>query len=174
MAKTLEERIQRLEDIQEIANLKGRYLNTADGGWDRLSHDGDACAELLTEDCVWDGQAYNAAHGREALRAAFRQFRENLPFAYHVIANPIIEVDADHAKAEWHLLWVGTDAAGTEMWATGIYTDDLVRTEAGWRFKRIFVRIAFFGPRADGWAKSMGLAQAQSDMAIKARTGENA
>lgn len=174
MTKSLEQRIQRLEDIQDIINLKSRYLNTADGGWDRLSHDGDAMTQFLTEDCIWDGQAFNAAHGREALRQAFAQFREALPFAYHIVTNPIIEVDGDTARGEWHLQWIGTDAAGTEMHCAGIYTDEFTRTDDGWKLSNIFVRLAFWGPRSDGWINSMGLVKAESDDAKAAREASDA
>jgi hypothetical protein len=36
---TLEQRVQVLEDIQAITELKAAYCNAADGGWDRPSHE---------------------------------------------------------------------------------------------------------------------------------------
>jgi hypothetical protein len=155
-AKSLEERIGILEDIHAISNLKARYLNGADGGWDRLSHDSDVVTPMFVEDGSWHGESFDPAHGWENIRKSFDGFRQNLPFAYHVITNPIIEVNGDEADAEWHVTWMGTDAAGAELWAAGIYTDKLVRTAEGWKFKTIFCRMAFFGPRENGWAKSMG------------------
>jgi hypothetical protein len=40
MSLTLEQRLQRLEDIQAITELKAAYCNGADGGWDQPSHVG--------------------------------------------------------------------------------------------------------------------------------------
>ena len=37
MSMTVEQRVQVLEDIQEINALKASYCNAADGGWDRPS-----------------------------------------------------------------------------------------------------------------------------------------
>jgi ketosteroid isomerase-like protein len=66
----LEQRVQRLEDIQEIANLKARYLNGADGGWsfNRKPSDADVVVPLFAEDGVWHSESQGRAEGRAAIR----------------------------------------------------------------------------------------------------------
>ena len=47
---TLEERIQRLEDIEAIKNLKARYAAVCDD-----KYNPEEAIKLFTEDAVWDG-----------------------------------------------------------------------------------------------------------------------
>lgn len=155
MARTVEERLQRLEDIIEIGNLKARYLDTADGGWDRISHDASQVTGLVSDDFTWDGLQFGSFAGVEGSAALWRQCRANLPFAYHVITNPLIEVEGDEGQGEWHVLWFATDKEGTELWAMAIYQDRFVRTAGGWKIRSVTVSNAFTGPRARGWAANM-------------------
>lgn len=155
MSKTLEQRVQRLEDIIAIANLKARYLDTADGGWDRISHDAEQVKALVADDFTWNGSLFGSFEGVEGAAALWRQCRFNLPFAYHVITNPLIEVDGDNGHGEWHVQWYATDKQGTELWAMAVYQDRFVRTENGWKIKSVAVSNAFSGPSANGWAANM-------------------
>lgn len=57
MNKTLKERVQALEDQQEIIKLKARYVNCNDGGWKRPTHtDPGVVAQLFAECGVWDNR----------------------------------------------------------------------------------------------------------------------
>jgi hypothetical protein len=155
--RTIEQRLQALEDHHEIANLKASYLNAADGGWDRESHDAEGMTSFFAEDAYWHSESHDRVDGRDAIHAKFATFRAALPFAYHVITNPRITVDGDKADAEWHVTWIGTDGSGNELWAAGIYKDKLVRTLQGWRFQSVYCQLAYFGPYVEGWAGSMGV-----------------
>ena len=70
MAKTLDERLRAMEGLQEIMNLKARYLNGCDGGWNRASHDADAVASTFAEDGWWQAEGFPRLSGREAIRNA--------------------------------------------------------------------------------------------------------
>lgn len=158
MSKTMEERVQALEDYREIANLKARYINGADSGFDENHKvDVEDIVEMFVEDGWWHAASHPRFNGHEEIRNGFLGFRDQLPFAYHAIANPRIEVDGDTAIGEWHMNWTGTDADGQELWTAGVYTDELVRTADGWRFKSVYLRVAFIGPYKEGWANIMGI-----------------
>ena len=59
MTPSLESRIQRLEDIEAIKQLKARYCGLCDDGYPA-----DDLAELFTEDAIWDGGALGGSvHG---------------------------------------------------------------------------------------------------------------
>ncbi len=151
MSMSLEQRLQRLEDIQAITELKAAYCNGADGGWDRPSHDCDAVAALFVEDGVWDaGKDIGRGEGREAIRALFKSF-QRWPFAFHRVSNPIIKVDGDTATGEWHVQVAITMDEGQDMWAGGIYRDQFVRTPDGWRFKELTFTRAFISMNDQGW-----------------------
>jgi hypothetical protein len=153
--KSLEERIQALEDARDIANVKTRYLDAADGGWDRLSHDADALSMCLADNCTWTVPGVGTLHGKEAVQDLMRGFRKTMPFAYHVITNPFLEVEGDTARGNWHLTWQGTDRDRNELWLAGVYDDTFVRTREGWRIQTLNVKYAYFGARAQGWEKLM-------------------
>jgi len=163
----LEQRLQAAEDVLAIQNLMTRYLNTADGGWDRVSHDGTRVAPLFVEDGVWEAEHVAKAVGRREIAALWDGFRQSTPFAFHTIANPLIEVSGNQAVGEWHLLALVTGrlamgplrSEATELLSAAIYTNHFVRTESGWLFKSIFVRPAFFEPFAKGWAEARHLAR---------------
>ena len=153
----LEERVRRLEDIHSIANLKATYLDGADGGWsfNPISSNPDQVAPLFAPDGVWYSDSQGGIAGQDAIRRVWGSFSRTMPFGYHVITNPKIEVDGDTGRGAWHLMFRGIDAAGTEVWAAGIYDDEFVRTDQGWRIARVQARIVFLGPYGQGWKALM-------------------
>ncbi|RYD89387.1 MAG: nuclear transport factor 2 family protein [Sphingomonadales bacterium] len=155
MTDSIEARLQALEDHIAIQNLKSRYFDACDGGWNRPSHDVDKILACFTTDGVWDNEAMGRHEGHEALRTFFSGAREELPFVYHGASNPRIEVDGDTANGQWHLTFVGTDKSGNELFARAIYNDILVRAPDGWKIKSAKVTSVFFGPRAIGWKELM-------------------
>jgi ketosteroid isomerase-like protein len=163
MPKSLEQRIQALEDMRDIANLKARYINGADSGFDaKHKVDVEDIVDMFIPNGWWHASSHARFDGHDAIRKGFLGFRDQLPFAYHNIANPLIEVDGDRAHAEWHMTWTGTDESGLELWTAGVYLDELVRTAKGWKFESVYLRVAYQGPYADGWANSMGVGKSFS------------
>lgn len=152
--KTLEERVQRLEDVLEIGNLMARYLDSADGGWDRISHDPAKVIPLVTDDFTWEGP-FGDYEGPEGAARLWRECRTNYPFAFHVITNPLIEVEGDTAYGEWHVTWSATGPDGTELWSAGVYHNRFERTVEGWRIKSVSCPMVYAGPYSKGWAASM-------------------
>jgi hypothetical protein len=151
---TLEEKIQRLLDIEEIKTLKHLYCKYNDGGWAEqpVSHMGP-CADLFVEDAVWDGRPAAYAKGREEIRKLFADFSV-LPMAYHAVTNPIIEIDGDTARAHWHLIGGGVGLTNQSSMGIGGYDDEYVRTPQGWRVKSMRV---IWGRRTimpEGWQEA--------------------
>jgi hypothetical protein len=148
---TVEQRLRRLEDIDEIKRLKARYCAACDGGWDgRASHDTDRIVALFAEDGVWEGGVYGRREGREGIRE-FYQNNPAVPFAFHLLTNPIIEVDGDRAIGNWHLLISMTGADRKATLIAGVFDDEYVRTPAGWRIKRSQFSLAFHAPYQGAW-----------------------
>ena len=140
MSTTLEERIRRIEDYQAILDLKGRYCNACDGGWDRPSHDIDVILSLFTEDAVWDGRpGLPLAQGRDAIRAMMQKFREQLPFIIHHVISPIINIDGDTATGHWHAIIHYRRSKGAST-SFAIYEDTYLRTDTGWLIQSLRVR----------------------------------
>jgi len=133
---SVEQRLRRLEDIEEIKKLKARYCEACDGGWDGCaSHDYEKIVALFAPDGIWDGGVYGRREGREAIRDYY-QHNPEVPFAFHLLTNPIVEVDGDHATGRWHLLICLTPADRSATLVGGVFDDEYARTAEGWRIKR--------------------------------------
>ena len=155
---SLEQRIQRLEDIEAIKQLKARYCDAADGGWskERPGHDWDQLQHLFTEDGVWDGTPISIrAEGHDQLRQMFTGLKK-IKFASHHVLNPQIDVEGDRATAKWHLLAMLTlpfPVGPIATWCVVFYDDICVRTKTGWKFKEMKLSYATFTNFENGWAK---------------------
>ena len=146
----LERRIKMLEDIEEIKRLKHRYCAYCDD-----SYDADGIASLFTEDAVWDGGMRGKNEGREAIRSFFQNAPQRLPFAIHMVLNPIIEVNGDTAKGTWYLFQPCTWADGNRaMWGSARYDEDYVRVNGHWMFQNLKLTSHFWTPFDEGWVKT--------------------
>ena len=145
---TLEERIQRLEDIQEIKTLKHRYSDFCDRDYDPVG-----ISELFTEDGVWDGGAFGRHEGRQAIHDGFAAASDQVEFAIHHATNPIIEVNGDSATGQWFLWQPMVTADGQAMWMGARYNEIYVRVEGKWMFKELVLDIRMMSPYEHGFGK---------------------
>ena len=146
----LERRIKNLEDIEEIKGLKARYCAYCDD-----SYDADGIASLFTEDAVWDGGIRGRADGRQAIKDFFVQASQRLPFAIHMVMNPIIQVSGDQATGQWYLFQTCTFAEGNRaVWGSGRYDEEYVRVDGEWKFQNLKLTSHFWTPFDEGWAKT--------------------
>lgn len=151
-------RLQRLEDLEEIRRLKGLYCQCVDGGWDRMTHDGDALAQLFTEDAhlefVFDPKLGRTtiATGRDQIRMLINA-AQSASYASHNMCGDIIDIDGDTAHATWHAMNYLTWPAQTYV-STFIYHEDYVRTPDGWRIACLRAVCRGLHPLASGGAAS--------------------
>jgi hypothetical protein len=149
---TLEDRIARLEAIEDIRQLKARYCAYGD----RLIPLDDVHT-IFTADAVWDGGKAGRHEGRDAIVAYFQQQVPAMLFSAHLLANPIIEVQGGTARAQWWSITPATrlrDGKQQAYWMLGSYDDLLVRQDGRWLFSAVNFRISFVAPHATGWAES--------------------
>jgi ketosteroid isomerase-like protein len=140
---TVEERLRRLEDVEAIRSLDARYCRLLDDG------DWPGLVELFTPEGVFDG--LSRVEGRAALLAFFAGLADGgLTAFWHHVSNLEIEVGGDRASVT-SLLWQPCVVDGVPHVAAGRYTDELVRTEDGWRYREKRVRFSYWAPLADGW-----------------------
>jgi ketosteroid isomerase-like protein len=142
--QTIETRLQRLEDLHELQQLRARYCQHLDSGrWDDL-------VELFTEDGAFVG--LSTARGRADLRSFFSGLQAGVLSAWwHFSSNETLEVDGNEATGQtWLLQPCVVD--GQSQLAAGRYVDSMVRCPDGrWRFVTRQVLFFWWSDLESGW-----------------------
>lgn len=150
MAKSLEQRMQELEDRDEIKELTARYC------WHVAHGEGEAVAQLFTDDGVLevtDG-SLKPVRGKEDLLHFYRTSVNQPQLAIPFIQNHIIEIkDADNAEGT-----CGIEARftrnGESVTAAGYYEDRYRRERGKWRFVQRRITFYHVVPLKQGWAEA--------------------
>jgi uncharacterized protein (TIGR02246 family) len=128
---TLEQRIDRLEAIEEIRALKARYCRFVD------SKDWEGFASLFTEDLVIDfGESTSHPGSRdEFVASAATHFEKNL--SVHQVHNGEVElIDATHARAIWPMYDLVEKTSEDSGYAShtgwGHYTEEYRKVDGRW------------------------------------------
>ena len=141
---SLEARMKRLEDIEEIKRLMNLYCYHAD------NRDGANWSAVFTEDGVFETDIYGTYKGRDTIEAL-----EHRSFAIHYNNNPIIDIDGDSAVGKWLLLMpCSFDEEGggkRAVWAAAKYENELARVEGRWLFKKVKLISIMWSPFDKGW-----------------------
>jgi hypothetical protein len=130
---TLEERIQRLEDIEAIRLLKHRYLNACDMKQVESVRDCFAEGEILID--------YGPVGVFEE-RDRFVELFKIMACHVHVVdlhhgANPEIHLDGDVAMGRWALFYFNIDArSGATRQLGGLYEDEYQKFEGQWKITK--------------------------------------
>lgn len=154
-AKTLEERVGIMEDIEEIKQLKAKFCYLMDMYGDF------EVSEIFTEDAELDYRPLLAEKfvGIEAISALFDpdSVAQWERMVRHQLTNPIIEVDGDKAKGVWYMYGVATliapdrDIAIVEHLT---YEDELRKENGKWKISKLKGITTFISPYEDGWVKT--------------------
>lgn len=150
-ATSLEQRIDRLESIEAIRQLKYTYCHYCDIGYQP-----ELIGSLFADDAIADyGSDYNI--GPEQVANRFRGEADRIPFAAHLVANPIIEVDGDTAHGTWWILMPSSyivDGTPVAKWFLAEYDEDYVRIDGQWKFKKLKIDLKFLSPHLEDWSRA--------------------
>ena len=155
----LEREIVRLNDIEQIKQLRWRYSRACDD---------DNNVELLMPMFTQDAEIvlnppFSGVHkGHEALE---RMYRDNarvngVRWTTHYYLQPIIAIAEDGctAEASWYLRKPTTknfpDTKNEGVWLAGEYFDRYAKEDGVWKFTRIEINIRLMAPYDKGWAES--------------------
>jgi SnoaL-like domain len=83
--------------------------------------------------------------GADAIGKFFAPLFANFDFIHHTSQPVDIKVDGDKAQARTMIIEWARPKGGQLMMVMGEYIDDVVRTEAGWRFARRVLKTKSFG-----------------------------
>lgn len=131
---TVEQRLQRLEDIEEIRALLIHYGRELD------KRDFAAYGRLFASDGTWKGGMGSATSPSNIANMVEEGFGRMSPKQYensnHVMTSLDIQVDGDTATAWSRWLWVVVGDDGRPRTERGgHYEDSLVRENGHWRFQ---------------------------------------
>ena len=101
MRRSEEDRITRLEDVEEIRRLTIRYANAAD-----RRNDPRVMRELFSEDAVWESKGFGVFRGRAQILAGLREIAATrVSHTLHYMIAPLVDVASDRrsARASWRL-----------------------------------------------------------------------
>ena len=148
----LEKRIQKLEDIEAIKQLKFRYCEICDD-----DHNPDFITTVFSEDAIWEGAGIGKASGHDQIRKLFESFKAAISFSQHIVNNPIIEVEGDKASGRWYFFGTFTYyEGGVRRWQSARYHEQYVRTEEGWKIQHLKVADPVFSARYEkGWQNGL-------------------
>src|SRR5205823_11375795 len=124
----------RLEAIEAIRELKARYADVCDTGYDPVR-----MRPFFTEDAVWDGgPRFGRYEGVDAVCEFFAGISSEITWALHYMIAPIIDVSEDcrTATGTWYLLepcTIATGDAPRAMVITGRYADRCRHESDGWQ-----------------------------------------
>lgn len=149
MAMSIEQRLQRMEDIEEIKQVIARYAKAADSNGEPA-----LMAAVLTEDAVWNCEQVGRWDGRDAIVAGLREVcTTRLPWALHYMTQPIIEVAADGQSANgeyylWELAKAIPEGGGEseDTWIGGWYESKFRKEGGKWYFNRIELFLKLMSP----------------------------
>lgn len=146
MAKSLDERIQEIEDREAIRDLPQRYCDLV---W---KQDVPGIVNLFTDDGEFDaGGAVPAAKGRAELLKAYQEGLGLNPRPY--IHNHVFNFESPHRATGNCYLDLRATQNGKSMIAAGYYDDVYEKVGDAWKFQSRKFHILYWVPLSEGWAE---------------------
>ncbi len=142
---TLEERVRRLEDIEDIRRLRNRYHASLNES--RY----EQCRALFTDDAVVELGYLARYEGIDAIDRGFRAMGErDRFFIKQFIHSHDVEVDGDTATGTSYLE-ARYGRFGVSYVVAGRYDDVYARVNGVWKFKAMIAELFYTVPNAVGW-----------------------
>ena len=153
--QNLEARIQRLEDLEAIKQLKALYCEICDDG-----HDAERIVTIFTQDAVWEGKGIGKATGHEEIGRLFKGFGQAMSFTQHMTMNPRISVEGDEAQGTWYFFGPFTfrasdSQAAQAKWQAARYRETYQRVNGEWKIAHLRIEQPTMAvDYHKGWAES--------------------
>lgn len=152
-------KIQKLEDIEEIKNLKATYCYLCDAGLSDPKNRDELISHFSADAKVDFGLGEGSQfEGQDGLKTFFGEVVPgSVSFCIHMVHNPIIKVDGDRANGRWYYEAPTTDVTtGKAQWMVGTYFEEYVREKGEWKFSSIKTEWKYISPYDEGWANNRG------------------
>ncbi|MBN2060001.1 MAG: nuclear transport factor 2 family protein [Deltaproteobacteria bacterium] len=160
--RRLEDKITRLEDIEEIKRLQRIY------GYYLYTHQTDKILDLFSDNTESIEVADRGLFlGKEGVRKVFGEVvvgsekRPHNAGDMHITMQlqGVVHLDpgGQRAKGRWHGWIIGVRTiAGMQRqtWAHGIYENEYIKENGKWKFRKLHFNLTFRTPYEDGWLKT--------------------
>ena len=144
---TIEQRVQQLEDREEIRELIAKYCHGVDG------RDEDLFMSIWSEDAKYlIGAQFGDHIGIDAIREILHGLWGAFTEMHHWATNVVIELDGDTAKARVNADVTGTDTKGRALMFAATYTDELRRIDGRWKFTVRDIDLHYMTPVLEPWS----------------------
>lgn len=139
---TIEQRIARIEDRDQIRTLIARYAHGLD------LPDRDTFLSVWAPDAVYKvDDPFGETVGRAAIGAAWDTFQRLFPYMYHHTMNIVINgPHGDLASATSFAFITGADRGGTAWTSSCTYFDEFARIDGEWLFTRRYDQVNYMVP----------------------------
>lgn len=152
---TLEERIQKLEDIRACEQLQYQYEYYLDNGYN-----GDGIASLFVEDGLWEIKGCGGtAKGYEAIKNHANNLGKAITWGQHNMIAPMITIaeDGQHATGRFCLVCMVNmivDGVEDAYILIGHYANKYVKVDGKWLYEELTGVIDQTAPWDKGWMKA--------------------
>ena len=148
MSRSIEERVRMLEDIEEIRQLKSKYVYSVD------ERDWDGVLNYFAEDAKVDFGFLGRFEGKKEIE---KFYKETLPpmvsFCIHMTQDAVITVEGDRARGKWYMHESATFAGDRAAWGAMKYEDEFARRNGKWKCIHCLVHFMYLTTYEEGWVK---------------------
>lgn len=152
--ESLQRRLNHLEAVRAIEDLKFRYTAACDFGYDL-----DMLVGCFVPGGRWVANGFADCVGEDEIRTYFRKLAAVTPMALHYATSPRITVadDGQAAIANFHLLNLATvkrrdSDEHDAVVVLGSYEDRCVKVDGRWLFEELQVHVRSASDWTQGWA----------------------
>lgn len=155
--KTIEARLQRLEDVEAIKEIWIRYSQASDN-----AHNLDVMLPLFAKDAIFDiGSGYGTYRGHDEIgKFLGGPANKIIPWSLHYMVSPLIEVaeDGKTARGFWYLWEIAKmvdPVTGQEeaVWIGGTYNNEFIKENGEWKLQIVRLKMELMSPYSEGWVK---------------------
>ena len=155
----LAKRVQVLEDIEAIKQLKAEYADACDD-----MYNPERMPDLFTDDAVWDGEkeGFGKHEGIDAIKQFMTEVKDGLLFGVHWFLQPRITIiNETEAKGDWYLWQTSTMASGKDILLAGMEFDQYRKVNGVWKMSYMELKLFYAADIKQGWKddKLNGLAE---------------
>jgi len=142
-------RVQRLEDIEAIKQLKAEYADACDD-----MYNPKRMRNLFTKDAVWDGEkeGFGKYVGIDEVCNFFDGAKNSLLFGVHFFLQPRIKMLSDtEAEGVFYLWQTSSMANGKDIFLSGLEFDKYRKENGKWKMSHMTLKLFYAADIKQGW-----------------------